>query len=259
MLTIDLVCRDQLRETSELHHKYLHMGLFPKMGKGFLRHYQDTFAESPYGIALYARNEEGVAGALFGTTSNASHYQWVLRNRGPELAAFGCLSLMMRPHVAYDFATSRLGRYARGARRYLFNKGGGTPSPDASNGGSTSVLSHIMTRDGQRRSGVGRKLVEEFRRLARVRGASEAMLVTEEGGQGTPFFERIGCECIGCRSGFDGRSVREYRLRLDRSLRNDEALPPLEHGSSLLHSPSPELVAARTFAASNPSYAGTLH
>ncbi|HEV7435837.1 MAG TPA: hypothetical protein VGO22_13340 [Pseudorhizobium sp.] len=216
------------------------------MGKGFLRHYQDTFAESPYGIALVARDEEGVLGALLGTTWNAKHYRWVLQHRGPELAAFGSLALMLRPHVGYMFASSRLGRYAKGARRYL--AGQGDTASSSSTGAPLSVLSHIVTQDRRRRRGVGRQLVEEFRRLARVRGASEAVLVTEEGGLGAPFFERIGCECIACRKGADGRSVREYRLKLDRTLRHDERLSPLDRSHALVRSDFHELAAARVFA-----------
>lgn len=249
MLAIDRLSRDDLEETAELHHRYLHMGLFPKMGKGFLRHYQDTFADSPYGIALVARDEEGVVGALFGTSWNANHYRWVLRHRGPELAAFGSLALLLRPHIAYVFASSRLGRYARGARRHLSGNEGLSSSIT---GAPVSVLSHIVTQDGQRRCGVGRRLVEEFRRLARVRGASEAVLVTEEGGLGTPFFERIGCECIACRKGADGRSVREYRLTLDRTVRHDEALSPLDHRDRALVPGNPYgLADGRNFAGSN--------
>ncbi|HEV7434530.1 MAG TPA: hypothetical protein VGO22_06635 [Pseudorhizobium sp.] len=256
MLTIDRLDREDLGETADLHHRYLHMGLFPRMGKGFLRHYQDTFAESPYGIALVARDEEGVVGALFGTSWNSQHYRWVLRNRGPELAAFGSLALMLRPHIAYVFARSRLGRYAKGARRHLASGSDGSSSFTTE--GPLSVLSHIVTQDGQRRCGVGRQLVEEFRRLARVRGAREAVLVTEEGGLGAPFFERIGCECIACRDSAEGRSVREYRLTLDRTVRHDERLSPLDRSRSLVRSERNDPTNAGAFSGTH-SDGATIH
>lgn len=211
MLTIDDLQPGDLAETAALHKAHLRLGLFPRLGRGFLRQYHETFARSPYGIALVAHADGRVAGALFGTSSNADHYGWVVRNCGWELALAGSGAMLFRPQLAWTFASTRITRYARGLRRYM------APHPEAPAPGAAaplSVLSHIVTDAAERRQGIGRRLVERFRDLARTEGASDAMLITEEGGEGVPFFEGIGCACVGHRAGQDGCSIREYRLSL---------------------------------------------
>jgi GNAT superfamily N-acetyltransferase len=210
MLTIDDLRPDDLPETAALHKTYLRLGLFPRLGRGFLRQYHETFARSPYGIAIVAHSDDGVVGALFGTSSNADHYGWVVRNCGWDLAMAGSGALLFRPQLAWTFASTRITRYARGLRRYIAPH----PSQPGQQGAPLSVLSHIVTGASERRQGIGRRLVERFRAQARAEGARDAMLITEEGGEGVPFFERIGCACVGYRQGQDGSAVREYRLPL---------------------------------------------
>ncbi|HEV7276625.1 MAG TPA: GNAT family N-acetyltransferase [Devosiaceae bacterium] len=214
MLTIDDLQPDDLRETAALHKAYLKLGLFPRLGRRFLRQYHETFAKSPYGIALVAHSDDGVVGALFGTSSNADHYGWVVRNCGLELAVAGSGALLFRPQLAWTFASTRITRYARGLRRYMAPTPSGTGSEAGESAPPLSVLSHIVTGAGTRRQGIGRQLVERFRDLARSEGARDAMLVTEEGGEGAPFFERIGCTCVSHRAAQDGRTVQEFRLPL---------------------------------------------
>ena len=210
MLTIDDLNPDDLRDTAALHKAHLRLGLFPRLGRRFLRQYHETFARSPYGIALVAHFDDRVVGALFGTSSNADHYGWVVRNCGLELAVAGSGALLFRPQLAWTFASTRITRYARGLRRYMAP----APSEDAQQAPTLSVLSHIVTAAGMRHQGVGRRLVERFRALARADGARDAVLITEEGGEGAPFFERIGCTCVSHRTAQDGNTVREYRLPL---------------------------------------------
>src|SRR5690606_23774588 len=90
------------------------------------------------------------------------------------------------------------------------------PAPGSTAGRKPlSVLSHIVTDLKARRHGVGRGLVEEFKFRASARGVHRALLVTEEGGLGTPFFEKLGCNLIARRKDQDGAVLREYRLILD--------------------------------------------
>lgn len=219
MLTIEPVRPDDLSQTAELHNAHLKMGLFPRLGRSFLRRYQRTFAESPFGIALAARQEGRIVGALFGTTSNADHYRWVVRNRGWELARAGASALLVRPALAWTFASTRIVRYARGLGRHILPASAETPPASPGQAAPLSVLSHIVTGETERRRGIGRSLVAEFKRQARAAGARRAMLVTEEGGLGAPFFERIGGICVNHREGQDGLAVREYRLQLDEAER----------------------------------------
>lgn len=214
MLSIEPLSPADLPATAALHRKYLHLGLFPRLGRHFLGLYQESFARSPFGIALVARSDEDVVGALFGTTSKVDHYHWVMRHFGPQLALAGSGALITRPQVALDFARTRLGRYARGLARHVGVLP--TPAPGSTSGRKPlSVLSHIVTDLKARRQGVGRGLVEEFKSRASARGVHRALLVTEEGGLGTPFFEKLGCNLIAQRKGQDGAMLREYRLILD--------------------------------------------
>lgn len=210
MLSIDPLRPGDVPATAALHEANLRMGLFPKMGNGFLQHYHQTFADSPFGIALVAHRDDAVVGALFGTISNPDHYHWVVQNRAIELACHGSAALLLRPHLAWMFASTRMGRYVNGLRRHM------SPAPaNHAPAQQLPVLSHIVTTQTQRRRGIGRELVDEFKREARTAGAHWASLITQEGGLGTPFFERLGCLCVARRQGFDGCFVREYHMNLD--------------------------------------------
>lgn len=213
MLRIEPLRQDDLQLTADLHRDNLRLGLFPKLGRNFLAHYQDSFSRSPHGIALVARAEGEVVGALFATTSNAEHYRWVTRNMGVELAWAGAGAMITHPHVALTFARTRLLRYSRGIARHM----GLIPMSQSSAAVSPplSVLSHIVTSSIARRRGIGRKLVDAFKARASARGVHRAVLVTEEGGLGTPFFEKLGCRLVKRRAGQDGSVLREYRLILD--------------------------------------------
>lgn len=210
MLTIDALRSGDLRETVRLHEDHLDLGLFPKLGPHFLRLYQEMFARSPYGVALVAHEDGGVAGALFGTTANAAHYDWVIRNHWRTLCFHGALALATRPGVALFFARTRLVRYARGISRRVAAK-----SPASRQTAPVAVLSHIVTSETYRGRGVARRLVDGFRRVANSHGAHEASLVTREGGLGQGFFDHIGCTCVAHRQGADNEAVCEYHLALD--------------------------------------------
>lgn len=218
MITIDTVQPEDFEQTAALHKAYLKLGLFPRLGRHFLSRYQESFMRSPHGIALVARDADDgqVVGALFATTSNPDHYRWVVRNFGWELALAGCSALMWRPHLAWTFASTRLGRYARGLTRHIAPSSASAPVAGGARA-PVSVLSHIVIDESTRRKGVGRKLVEEFKARARRKGVRRAVLVTEEGGLGAPFFEKIGCSLVGKRQGSDGHAIREYRLATDEA------------------------------------------
>ncbi|WP_090589572.1 GNAT family N-acetyltransferase [Pelagibacterium luteolum] len=213
MLSIGSLEPDDIPATVDLHRKNLRLGLFPKLGREFLGLYQRSFAQSPYGIALVARGDDGVIGALFATTSNAEHYRWVTRNMGMQMAMVGGTAMLTHPHAAITFARTRLGRYSRGLARHM-----GLTASSPSTGAvapQLSVLSHIVTSDAARRRGIGRQLIETFKAKASARGVHKAVLVTEEGGLGTPFFERLGCRLVNSRQSQDGAVLREYKMILD--------------------------------------------
>lgn len=229
MLAIETLKDKDLETTALLHEENLKLGLFPKLGAGFLQRYQAGFLDSPHGIALVARDrrEGRLLGLLLGTTSNAEHYRWVMRNHGASLAASGCAALLTRPVLAAEFLQTRAMRYVKGVRNHM------RPTPVRSDDDEdeedeersaepvVSVLSHIVTHPDARGLGVGRKLVARFRAIARNEGADKALLVTQEGGMGAGFFERLGCALVARRGGQDGEAVREYALPLHGGTRNE--------------------------------------
>ncbi len=216
MLTIGSVHAADLATTAALHREHLALGLFPRLGDQFLRQYHASFIESPYGIALAARDRGRLAGVLFGTTSNPDHYRWTLRNHGWTLAWRGGLALLTRPMLAWTFAKTRLGRYASGINRCLTPP---QPGPARAQGPPVAVLNHIVTDVGDRGRGVGRRLVDELKKRARASGIERIRLVTPAGGPGRPFFERLGAERIADRRETDGKLIHEYHFRLDHGVR----------------------------------------
>ncbi|NMG40536.1 GNAT family N-acetyltransferase [Chelativorans sp. ZYF759] len=223
MLRIEKVRQDDLSTTATLHRQHLELGLFPQLGERFMRAYHASFAASPHAIALVARSESGrVVGALFGTTANARHYRWVVEEHGMNLAVQGTRSLLLQPALAWSFISSRAGRYAKGLGRHLGLLGRDDAAVANAGAGPSCVLSHIVTSKAARRLGVGRRLVEEFRRQAHATGAAEARLVTREGGPGAPFFERLGCACVDLRPSQDGEALREYSLQLDKTIADEK-------------------------------------
>jgi len=220
VLTIESAEATDFRQTSELHRRYLSAGIFPRMGLRFLRCYHETFAASPHGVALAARRDGELVGFLLGTVDNAAHYRWVVNECGMALARRGATALLCRPHVAWSFATTRLGRYARGLRRHISGPARRhEPAPTAGTGGvggspQLAILTHIATADAARRRGVGRQLVEGFLTQARARGAEEARLITASDRPAVAFYTGLGWELVANRRARDGSEVREYRMLL---------------------------------------------
>jgi GNAT superfamily N-acetyltransferase len=227
MFSIEPVRPEDLPATAELHRRHLRLGLFPRLGRRFLAVYHETFLASPHGVALVARANGQVVGALFGTTSNPDHYRWAIRNHGWRLAWHGARSLLFQPRLAWRFVTTRFGRYAKGLRRHLAPRNrSGAPRRKP----PVCVLSHIVTSESARQCGVGRRLVEHFKARARAQGAQRASLVTRENGPGVPFFERIGGECVAVRREQDGSPVREYHLSLEEKTADEKIEPVRRRG-----------------------------
>lgn len=223
MLRIEKARQDDLSSTAALHRRHLELGLFPQLGERFMRSYHSTFAASPYAIALVARSERGqVVGALFGTTANSQHYRWVVEEHGMKLAMQGVRSLLLQPALAWNFLSSRAGRYAKGLGRHLGIFGRNDAARANSDGSPACVLSHIVTSQAVRQQGIGRRLVEEFRRQAQASGAAQSRLVTRESGPGAPFFERLGCACVDLRPSQDGEALCEYSLQLDQTIADEK-------------------------------------
>lgn len=176
---------------TDLHLGSLDHGLFPALGKRFLKAYLETFLTSPYGVALIAEQDGRPVGFLVGTTDDREHYRQVLRRSGSSLAVRGVKALALRPAVAWRFARTRAFRYARGALR-LARSASSSTAPAATSG-KDAVLVHMAVAPQCRGRGVGSRLVEAFVENVRRGGLSGIRLITRSGSAGAAaFYEKLG-------------------------------------------------------------------
>jgi ribosomal protein S18 acetylase RimI-like enzyme len=200
---------------ADLHRAALPHGLFPRLGRRFLRAYYETFAASPHAVARLALVDGTPAGVLVGTTANPPHYRWVVRHRGARLLAAGLLALTVRPRVALDFLRTRSGHYLHALVRLGRRRRGGTPAADERAAAQVAVLTHVAVRADARGCGIGSRLVDDFVAAARAAGADEAHLVTDAQSDGNhAFYRRSGWRHRGDRTDRDGRPISWFTRRL---------------------------------------------
>lgn len=130
-MDVDAARRSDLRATARLHRAQLPDGFFARLGSGFLSVYHRGFLDGPDAVALVVRDAGAVVGFLVGTTDNREHYRWLVRRRGPFLAARALAAMLTRPRLAVEFARTRVRRYLRGLIRLLRGRGGAAPAIEA--------------------------------------------------------------------------------------------------------------------------------
>lgn len=211
----------------------LGLGLFPRLGKRFVRRWHSTYLDSPHGIALIAEVDEGgtstPVGFLIGSADERRHLQHVLRHHRWTLAATGLLALLCRPALATRFAHTRLGPYAR---RVLLRRPPSRPSTpaapavgsdrtsaatpgDLDDARAPAVLTAVVVDPARRTRGAGVLLVGEFLDRAARAGAERAELVTVDGPGGAgPFYERLGWVGTGSSTSKDGERLLRFTKEL---------------------------------------------
>ena len=198
----------------DLHRSSLGHGLFPSLGRRFLRAYLRTFIRSPFAVALVAEQSGDAVGFLVGTVDERRHYQNVIRRHGLGLALAGALALSMKPRLAATFVRTRLVRYVRGVAR-LARDTAPPAAPPVRALGADGVLTHLAVLPDWRGQGTGAALAMDFLSHARAGGASSLRLVTRDGESGAgPFYERLGWEPNGGFADADGTEWRRYRTTL---------------------------------------------
>jgi ribosomal protein S18 acetylase RimI-like enzyme len=206
--------KDDLLFCAALHVAELEHGFFTALGPRFLRAYHATFIDSPHAVSIVASIGGHPVGFVAGLLRPREHARWVLRRRGPRLAALGAAALLARPVAALRFARTRLARYVRTWRRHR-----GEPGPPTrhrgTHGGEPAALSHLTVAPGARGSGAGRRLTEAFADASRAAGAPHVALVTLEGQDGAGrFYARLGWQPGVLRITPDGRAMREWTLEV---------------------------------------------
>ncbi len=211
-LAIGVLGTGHLDFAAALHERTLTEGLFPLLGRRFLRLYYRSFLASPHAAALVAHSDGRPVGMLVGTLRNRAHYAWVVRRRGPRLAFAAACALARRPRVALLFARTRLARYRRAVIRH-------STAPTADDTGDAqrdvAVLTHLSVAADARGAGAGRGLVGAFVAEAARTGAREAHLVTAVGDEGAgEFYAANGWHHDGDRMNNEGDPIAAYSLRM---------------------------------------------
>lgn len=185
-------------------------GFFARLGPRFLTRYYRTFLDGPLSTALVAELDGTVCGYLVGVFEPRHHRRLLLTHHGRSLAGSACLSLVVRPRLAFTFVVTRGRRYYTAWVRDRGKASDALPVLD-----SVAVLTHVAVTPGSRGAGTGTALVRRFLEEAGAAGRSDACLVTLAGLAGAgAFYERRGWACTAERRAEDGRHLRYYRIRL---------------------------------------------
>lgn len=190
--------------------RYLPDGLFPRLGKRFVRRWMKTFLTEQYGVALVAITIDAPrqqVGFLTGSTNQINHVADVLHQHKWGLLRAGLAALCLRPRVLLHFLRTR-------ARPYLRRLLGRTNDPDAGANPrpATAVITSLVVLPTLRGGGIGRLLVEEFLDRAVADQASLAELVTTAGAAGAgAFYKKLGWTCVGERHSKDGAPIHTYQ------------------------------------------------
>ncbi|NNM47847.1 GNAT family N-acetyltransferase [Knoellia koreensis] len=203
-----------LAQTAALHEELLPNGLFPALGRRFLRHWHQTFITSPYGFGLTAFDQQGnCCGFLIGTTDQRLYTLGVLRRNGYRLAALGAVSMATRPRLAVRFMRTRAARYLIRIATARKRKA----PPNAAHRESeprVAVLHALITEPSARGRGVAAALLGQFEQELRSKGVPTLQLVTLETGGATGFYRRLGYVETDRRINRDGEAVVQFDRHL---------------------------------------------
>lgn len=178
-----------LGRAAHLHHRTLPHGLFPLLGRRFLRLYLRSFVVGPAGVALVVTAEGMTVGYVVGTTDEAAHYAGVLRRQGLGLAVAALAAMARRPRVAVYFLRTRAVRYLRGAIRL----GRAAPAGPSERASRRAVLEHVAVELEWRGAQLGTLLVGSFVERAHAAGVARIELLTRDDADGAAaFYDKLG-------------------------------------------------------------------
>ena len=202
-----------LDRVADLHQRELPHGLFPLLGRAFLRRYHATFIASPHAVALAAPRRGEAVGFLVGTLDQRAHHRWLMRHRAAHLTVAGVVGLLGHPRALALFLRTRVGRYLCGLLRALRPQPArAASSEDGTAAAPVAVLMHVAVDPEHRGDGLGRHLTEELVEQAEDAGAAEVRLVTRVDRGAGRFYERLGWAPAARRRTRDATMVTEYRI-----------------------------------------------
>lgn len=193
--------------------RYLPEGLFPRLGKRFVRRWMRTFLTEQYGVALVAvtlNASRQQVGFLLGSTNQVHHIADVLHQHRWRLLLAGLTALCLRPRVLLHFLRTRSQPYLRRIMGRTHDVEVG-PSPRP----TTAVITSLVVLPTVRGGGIGGLLVEEFLDHAAADHASLAELVTSAGADGAgTFYTKIGWKRVEERHSKDGTTIHTFQHSL---------------------------------------------
>ncbi|GAA1266536.1 hypothetical protein GCM10009609_32100 [Pseudonocardia aurantiaca] len=207
-----------LPATAQLHIDELPVGLFPRLGRQFVRRWHRAFLESSHAVALSAvrtdpRGEEYLVGFLIGATDREAFKQELVGRHRNALMTRGVLALVLRPHVLIRFLRTRTRPYLHRLRRAETGPRPGTAHLGESRHRlTTAELTAIVVAPALRRSGAGQALIGEFLGRCAAVGTPTAELTNVSGPRSAAdFYSRTGWTEAGRSVTFDGQQVLKFR------------------------------------------------
>jgi GNAT superfamily N-acetyltransferase len=197
---------------------FLPHGLFPRLGKKFVRRWHATYFDAPYGTALIAElpmpgGARKPVGFLVGATDQVRHVDDVMYRCRWGLAVAGTAALALRPRLAAHFLRTRAKAYLRRLLRRSAQTAG---NPPAAGTPRTAVITAVAVTPEARGSGAGKELVAHFLVQARRAGAQRAELAVIAGpGSADGFYDRLGWQAVEEHLSKDGSLSRTYRYGLE--------------------------------------------
>jgi GNAT superfamily N-acetyltransferase len=217
----DTVVSD-LPATARLHVRELPVGLFPRLGRRFVRRWHRAFLRSPHAVSLTAvrvdaYGVEQIAGFLIGATDREAFMQELLSRHRTALLTSGTLALALRPWVLGRFLRTRLRPYLRRLRRIEVVSRRDAPLTTGERVRTPiGELTAVAIMPTLRGSGAGRLLVAEFLARCSTAGTPTAELVTVSGPTGaSSFYVHMGWTAIGQDVTRDGLRVERFSRRTD--------------------------------------------
>lgn len=207
-----------------LHLEHLPHGLFPRLGRAFMRRYHCTFLELSRGLSLVAvstgsdpggrdrvRDDEVVIGFICGSTDQRKHVAEVISTARGPLLLLGAAALLRRPRLLVHFIRTR----SRSYLRRLLRRFDTTRAPEGVAPPPIAVLAAVAVSPSSRAVGAGTALVAAFVTSVQRAGTSCIELVTLDGPEGAaPFYRTLGWTEVGRHENKDGQAVVVFQMEL---------------------------------------------
>lgn len=195
-------------------------------GSRFLRGYYRAWMHTPTAIAMAARETETgqLIGLLLGSGDPATHYRSMVRHSGLRLGVQLGVRAISHPAWGDWLVRSRGLRYLRGILRLSVRRRATTTEPSAARADAgprdayrVGEITHLMVDQPFQGHGIGRALVEEACRRARLFGVDRMVVVTPAGWSAERFYTRLGWTCRGEVRSASGEHFVRYEHRLAAS------------------------------------------